>query len=102
MIYVFQFPAYLHHALITLKQNVKLMNIKLAKKEQPCLSLKLEQVSISIAKHQHFYYLLSNYLQPSASSDEIRVVRHDIPVIVIPRRIWAQYQQPNLPKPDVK
>ncbi|XP_026463585.1 checkpoint protein HUS1-like [Ctenocephalides felis] len=74
-------PAYLNHALVTLKQNVKLMNIKLAKKDQPCLSLKIEQ--------------------PSISSQEIRIVRHDIPVIVIPRRIWTQYEQPVLPEPDI-
>ncbi|XP_039248649.2 checkpoint protein HUS1-like [Styela clava] len=57
-------------------QAAKALKIKLTKKQSPCLSLEVEL--------------------PSLASDS-RTVTHDIPVTVIPRRLWGDYAEPNMP-----
>ena len=39
-------------------------------------------------------------LQPTLGLHS-RVVMHDIPVNVVPRRLWEEYQEPVLPQFDV-
>lgn len=57
-------------------QNAKSLRVKLTKKETPCLTLEVELPSL-------------------ASSS--RTVIHDIPVNVIPRRLWPDYREPDMP-----
>ena len=48
-----------------------------------------------------FVYLnLCFVLQPTLGLHS-RVVMHDIPVNVVPRRLWEEYQEPVLPQFDV-
>jgi len=39
-------------------------------------------------------------MQPSLSAGS-RVVVHDVPVNVVPRRLWAEFEEPNMPDFDV-
>lgn len=39
--------------------------------------------------------------QPCMVSQQTRQVTHDIPVTVIPRKLWSDYQEPRIPDPDV-
>ncbi|XP_076819569.1 checkpoint protein HUS1-like [Clavelina lepadiformis] len=57
--------------------NAKSMKIKLTKKQTPCLTVEIEL--------------------PSLNSSS-RLVTHDIPVSVIPRRLWDEYQEPTMPE----
>uniref|UniRef100_H2YEP2 Checkpoint protein n=1 Tax=Ciona savignyi TaxID=51511 RepID=H2YEP2_CIOSA len=57
--------------------NAKSLKIKLTKKQSPCLTVEIEL--------------------PSLSSSS-RTVLHDIPVQVIPRRLWDEYQEPMMPE----
>ncbi|KAI0215352.1 Checkpoint protein HUS1 [Lamellibrachia satsuma] len=61
-------------------QNAKSIKIKLTKKHTPCLTFEVEL--------------------PSLSSNS-RQVTHDVPVNVIPRRLWDDYSEPDMPDFDV-
>ncbi|XP_062593869.1 checkpoint protein HUS1-like isoform X2 [Saccostrea cucullata] len=61
-------------------QNAKWIKIKLTKKHAPCLTFEVDL--------------------PTLSSHS-RTVVHDIPVTVIPRRNWADYEEPEVPQFDV-
>ncbi|XP_026748563.1 checkpoint protein HUS1 [Galleria mellonella] len=70
----------LARSLITLK-SAKTLKMKLTKKQGPCLTLDIEV--------------------PSACSQQTRQVTHDIPIVVIPRKMWSDFQEPRTPQPDV-
>ncbi|KAG9355965.1 hypothetical protein JZ751_000809, partial [Albula glossodonta] len=72
-------PENLSRALRT-AQNAKSLKIKLTKKHCPCLTLAAELPSLSSVS---------------------RVVTHDIPVDVIPRRLWQDLKEPSVPEFDV-
>ncbi|XP_030065311.1 checkpoint protein HUS1 [Microcaecilia unicolor] len=78
-IYLEFMPENLSRALKT-AQNAKTVKIKLTKKHCPCLTLAVELPSLS------------------ASS---RIVTHDIPVAVIPRKLWSDFREPSVPDFDV-
>ncbi|XP_062377107.1 checkpoint protein HUS1 isoform X2 [Sardina pilchardus] len=61
-------------------QNAKSVKIKLTKKHCPCLTLAAELPSLSSVS---------------------RIVTHDIPVDVIPRRMWHDFKEPSMPDFDV-
>ncbi|KAL4720916.1 hypothetical protein ACJJTC_011539 [Scirpophaga incertulas] len=67
-------------SLVTLK-SAKSLKMKLTKKQCPCITLEIES--------------------PSATSQQMRHVTHDIPVIVIPRMRWSEFNEPKIPYPDV-
>ncbi|XP_063392952.1 checkpoint protein HUS1 isoform X1 [Cydia fagiglandana] len=72
--------ANLARSLLTLK-SAKALKMKLTKKQCPCLTLEIEV--------------------PSSTSQQTRQVTHDIPVKVIPRKSWSDFQEPKIPKPDI-
>ncbi|KAE8597138.1 hypothetical protein XENTR_v10016367 [Xenopus tropicalis] len=72
-------PENLSRALKT-AQNAKSVKVKLTNKHCPCLTVALEL--------------------PSLSSSS-RIVTHDIPVSVIPRRLWNDFKEPSVPEFDV-
>ncbi|KAM4606681.1 checkpoint protein HUS1 [Polymixia lowei] len=72
-------PENLSRALKT-AQNAKAIKVKLTKKHCPCLTIAAEL--------------------PTLSSTS-RVVTHDIPVDVIPRRLWHDFKEPSMPDFDV-
>ncbi|CAG9122304.1 unnamed protein product [Plutella xylostella] len=72
--------ASLARSLTTLK-SAKSLKLKLTKKQCPCLTLEIEV--------------------PSSTSLQTRHVTHDIPVAVIPRKMWSDFQEPTIPKPDI-
>ncbi|XP_027026052.1 checkpoint protein HUS1 isoform X3 [Tachysurus fulvidraco] len=72
-------PENLFRALKT-AQNAKSVKIKLTKKHCPCLTLAAELPSLSSIS---------------------RIVTHDIPVDVIPRRLWHDFKEPSMPDFDV-
>ncbi|XP_075777813.1 checkpoint protein HUS1 isoform X2 [Pelodiscus sinensis] len=78
-IYLELTPENLSRALKT-AQNAKTVKIKLTNKHCPCLTLAVEL--------------------PSLSSSS-RIVTHDIPVGVIPRRLWNDFREPRVPDFDV-
>ncbi|XP_063374537.1 checkpoint protein HUS1 isoform X2 [Cydia amplana] len=43
----------------------------------------------------------TEYQMPSSTSQQTRQVTHDIPVKVIPRKSWSDFQEPKIPKPDI-
>ena len=61
-------------------QNAKSVKLKLTKKHTPCLTFEVEL--------------------PSQMSNS-RVVVHDVPVQVIPKRLWEDYDEPPMPDFDV-
>ncbi|KAG8442700.1 hypothetical protein GDO86_011481 [Hymenochirus boettgeri] len=61
-------------------QNAKSVKIKLTNKHCPCLTLAVELPSLSSIS---------------------RIVTHDIPVSVIPRRLWNDFKEPSVPDFDV-
>ncbi|KAJ7322741.1 hypothetical protein JRQ81_019028 [Phrynocephalus forsythii] len=61
-------------------QNAKSVKIKLTNKQCPCLTVAVEL--------------------PSLCSSS-RIVTHDIPVGVIPRKLWNDFREPNVPEFDV-
>ncbi|XP_076623331.1 hus1-like checkpoint clamp component [Colletes latitarsis] len=63
-----------------LRAIAKSVKIKLTNKRQPCLTLEIELPSLSIESQQCL---------------------HDVPVKVIPRRDWPEYQAPNIPEFDI-
>uniref|UniRef100_A0A8C5L8T7 Checkpoint protein n=1 Tax=Jaculus jaculus TaxID=51337 RepID=A0A8C5L8T7_JACJA len=62
-------------------QNARALKIKLTNKHFPCLTVSVE-------------------LQLTVSNSS-RIVTHDIPIKVIPRRLWKDLQEPSLPDADV-
>ncbi|KAH9515175.1 DNA damage checkpoint control protein [Bulinus truncatus] len=58
----------------------KWMKIKLTKKTNPCLTVEIDL--------------------PTGGSHQRQVV-HDIPVLVVPRKHWSDYTEPEMPKFDV-
>lgn len=73
-------PAMLAKSLSSLKMTAKSVKIKLTNKEQPCLTIEIELPSIS---------------------NESRQCVHDVPVKVLPRKEWGEYQAPVVPSFDV-
>ncbi|KAJ6662064.1 hypothetical protein lerEdw1_012911 [Lerista edwardsae] len=61
-------------------QNAKAVKVKLTNKHCPCLTVAVEL--------------------PSLSSSS-RIVTHDIPVGVIPRKLWSDFREPSVPDFDV-
>ncbi|KAM4689175.1 checkpoint protein HUS1 isoform 1-T4 [Discoglossus pictus] len=78
-IYLELIPENLSRALKT-AQNAKTVKIKLTNKHCPCLTVAVELPSLS---------------------NTSRVVTHDIPVSVIPRRLWNEFREPSVPEFDV-
>ncbi|XP_043920825.1 checkpoint protein HUS1 isoform X3 [Protopterus annectens] len=78
-IYLELSPENLSRALKTV-QAAKAVKIKLTKKHCPCITLAVELPSLSISS---------------------RIVTHDIPVGVIPRKLWNDFREPGLPDFDV-
>ncbi|XP_074999013.1 checkpoint protein HUS1 isoform X2 [Calonectris borealis] len=78
-IYLELVPENLSRALKT-AQSAKAVKIKLTNKHCPCLRVAVEL--------------------PSLSSSS-RIVTHDIPVGVIPRRLWNDFREPSVPDFDV-
>ncbi|XP_067861540.1 checkpoint protein HUS1 isoform X2 [Heptranchias perlo] len=61
-------------------QNAKAVKIKLTMKHCPCITIAVEL--------------------PSLSSHS-RIVTHDIPVSIIPRKLWNDFEEPSVPDFDV-
>ncbi|XP_013379912.1 checkpoint protein HUS1 isoform X1 [Lingula anatina] len=61
-------------------QTAKSVKIKLTKKHSPCLTFEVELPSLT---------------------GHSRVVTHDVPVNVIPRRLWDEFEEPEMPDFDV-
>ncbi|XP_039703051.1 checkpoint protein HUS1 [Pteropus medius] len=61
-------------------QNARALKIKLTNKHFPCLTVSIELLSVSSSS---------------------RVVTHDIPIKVIPRKLWKDLQEPVVPDSDV-
>ncbi|XP_051796619.1 checkpoint protein HUS1 [Acanthochromis polyacanthus] len=72
-------PENLSRALKTV-QTAKSVKVKLTKKHCPCLTIAAELPTLSSVS---------------------RVVTHDVPVDVIPRRLWHEFKEPNVPDFDV-
>uniref|UniRef100_A0A673AMQ2 Checkpoint protein n=1 Tax=Sphaeramia orbicularis TaxID=375764 RepID=A0A673AMQ2_9TELE len=72
-------PENLSRALKTV-QNAKAVKVKLTKKHCPCLTVAAELPTLSSVS---------------------RVVTHDVPVDVIPRRLWNEFKEPDMPDFDV-
>ncbi|KAF6301761.1 HUS1 checkpoint clamp component [Rhinolophus ferrumequinum] len=61
-------------------QNARALKIKLTNKHFPCLTVSIELLSVSSSS---------------------RIVTHDIPIKVIPRKLWKDLQEPTVPDCDV-
>ncbi|XP_013003662.1 checkpoint protein HUS1 isoform X2 [Cavia porcellus] len=61
-------------------QNARTLKIKLTNKHFPCLTVSIELLSVS---------------------NSSRIVTHDIPIKVIPRKLWKDLQEPSVPDADV-
>ncbi|XP_006876566.1 PREDICTED: checkpoint protein HUS1 [Chrysochloris asiatica] len=61
-------------------QNARALKIKLTNKHFPCLTVSVELFSVSSSS---------------------RIVTHDIPIKVIPRKLWKDLQEPTVPDSDV-
>lgn len=61
-------------------QNAKTVKIKLRNKHCPCLTVAVELQSMSSLN---------------------RIVTHDVPVSLIPRRLWIDFSEPSIPDFDV-
>uniref|UniRef100_A0A3P8WSG9 Checkpoint protein n=1 Tax=Cynoglossus semilaevis TaxID=244447 RepID=A0A3P8WSG9_CYNSE len=72
-------PENLSRALKTV-QNAKAVKVKLTKKHCPCLTIAAELPTLSSIG---------------------RIVTHDVPVDVIPRRLWHEFKEPSMPDFDV-
>ncbi|OXB70473.1 UNVERIFIED_CONTAM: hypothetical protein H355_012539 [Colinus virginianus] len=78
-IYLELMPDNLSRALKT-AQSAKAVKIKLTNKYSPCLKVAVELPSLSRSS---------------------RIVTHDIPVRVIPRRLWNDFKEPSVPDFEV-
>ncbi|XP_072946596.1 checkpoint protein HUS1 [Epargyreus clarus] len=65
--------------LLTLK-SAKCLKMKLTKKQCPCLTLEIEMLT---------------------SGAQTRQVTHDLPVVVVPRKMWSDFYEPRVPTPDI-
>ncbi|XP_029384655.1 checkpoint protein HUS1 [Echeneis naucrates] len=72
-------PENLSRALKTV-QNAVAVKVKLTKKHCPCLTIAAELPTLSSIS---------------------RVVTHDVPVDVIPRKLWYEFKEPSMPDFDV-
>ncbi|KAK5877700.1 hypothetical protein CesoFtcFv8_025181 [Champsocephalus esox] len=72
-------PENLSRALKTV-QNARAVKLKLTSKHCPCLTIAAELPTLSSAS---------------------RLVTHDVPVEVIPRRLWHEFKEPGMPDFDV-
>ncbi|XP_045762958.1 checkpoint protein HUS1 [Maniola jurtina] len=72
--------ANLAKSLVTLK-SAKTLKMKLTKKQCPCLTLEIDM--------------------PSVTSQQTRQVIHDIPVVVVPRKLWTEFHEPRVQTPDL-
>ncbi|VVC98324.1 checkpoint protein HUS1 [Leptidea sinapis] len=79
-IYLGIISANLSKSLVTLK-TAKSLKMKLTKKQCPCLTLEIDL--------------------PSITMQQSRLVTHDVPVIVIPRKLWTEFHEPRVPRPDI-
>ncbi|XP_069870645.1 checkpoint protein HUS1 isoform X2 [Dipodomys merriami] len=61
-------------------QNARTLKIKLTNKYFPCLTVSVELLSVSSSN---------------------RIVTHDIPINIIPRKLWKDLQEPLVPDSDV-
>ncbi|XP_055513266.1 checkpoint protein HUS1 [Leucoraja erinacea] len=61
-------------------QNAKAVKIKLTMKHCPCITIAVELPSLS---------------------SHTRIVTHDIPVTIIPRKLWNDFEEPSVPDFDV-
>ncbi|XP_055994189.1 checkpoint protein HUS1 [Sorex fumeus] len=61
-------------------QNARGLKIKLTNKHFPCLTVSIELIS---------------------ALNSSRIVTHDIPIKVIPRKLWRDLQEPTIPASDV-
>ncbi|XP_054983041.1 checkpoint protein HUS1 [Sorex araneus] len=61
-------------------QNARALKIKLTNKHFPCLTVSIELLS---------------------ALNSSRIVTHDIPIKVIPRKLWRDLQEPTVPASDV-
>ncbi|XP_012863035.2 checkpoint protein HUS1-like, partial [Echinops telfairi] len=78
-IYIELTPENLSRALKT-AQNARALKVKLTNQHFPCLMISVELLSISSSS---------------------RTVAHDIPIKVIPRKLWKDLQEPTVPESDV-
>lgn len=93
-------PENLSRALKT-AQTAKSIKVKLTKKHCPCLTVAAELVSLGAAETAVCSSTVADgprlrSVQPTLSSLS-RVVTHDIPVDVIPRRLWHEFKEPSVP-----
>ncbi|XP_020784657.2 checkpoint protein HUS1 isoform X3 [Boleophthalmus pectinirostris] len=72
-------PENLARALKTV-QNSKALKVKLTKKHCPCLTVAADLPSLSSVS---------------------RVVTHDVPVDIVPRKLWHEFKEPHMPDFDV-
>ncbi|XP_051709152.2 checkpoint protein HUS1 isoform X2 [Oryctolagus cuniculus] len=61
-------------------QNARALKVKLTNRHFPCLTVSVELISVSSSS---------------------RIVTHDIPIKVIPRRLWRDFREPCIPDSDV-
>ncbi|XP_059828439.1 checkpoint protein HUS1 [Hypanus sabinus] len=78
-IYLELTPENLSRSLKT-SQNAKAVKIKLTMKHCPCITIAVELPSLS---------------------HHSRIVTHDIPVSIIPRKLWNDFEEPSVPDFDV-
>ncbi|XP_062898417.1 checkpoint protein HUS1 [Mobula hypostoma] len=78
-IYLELTPENLSRSLKT-SQNAKTVKIKLTMKHCPCITIAVELPSLS---------------------HHSRIVTHDIPVSIIPRKLWNDFEEPSVPDFDV-
>lgn len=71
-------PANLSRALATLRSNARQCKLKLMNLQFPCLRIEVEVFS--------------------QNSDQTRQIKHDVPVVIIPRSEWNFYDLPEKPK----
>ncbi|CAH0714949.1 unnamed protein product, partial [Brenthis ino] len=79
-IYLGIVSANLARSLVTLK-TAKSLKMKLTKKQCPCLTFEIEM--------------------SSTITQQTRQVTHDIPVVVVPRKLWNEFHEPRIPQPDI-
>uniref|UniRef100_A0AAX7UAS7 Checkpoint protein n=1 Tax=Astatotilapia calliptera TaxID=8154 RepID=A0AAX7UAS7_ASTCA len=94
-------PENLSRALKTV-QNAKAVKVKLTKKHCPCLTIAAELEMRCVWGYIHLQSALRTRIQPQPTLSSVsRVVTHDVPVDVIPRRLWHEFKEPSMPDFDV-
>lgn len=85
--------------------NATVVKLKLTKKQGACFTVEITQVA-TFSPHlpslpPHIYMTIPHtYIQPTLTG-ALRGVTHDVPVTVVPVRLWADYQEPSMPDIDV-